>query len=65
MIPVRRDQYEAGQMSQERFADFFDRAQDWLATHGKFEHESAETGVADITGTYRKQQQRPKFVVVK
>ena len=64
VIPVRREEYRAGQMSPEAFAEFFDEGQKWLATHGKFEHEAAAEGVADITGTYRKQQKRAKFVVL-
>lgn len=64
LIPVKRQEYAAGQMSRRDFADFFERGQQWLATHGKFEHESADhAGVADITRTYSKQQKRAKFVV--
>jgi hypothetical protein len=66
-----RDAYFARQMSPQSFDDFFDRGQRWLATHGKFEHESAtddlmttRTRVADITATYVKQQVRSKFVVM-
>ncbi len=65
LIPVRRVQYLARPMSQAGFSKFFDRGQRWLATHGKFEHEAADDGVADITGTYRRQQKRAKFVVMK
>ena len=71
LVPVRRDAYFAKQMSPQSFDDFFDRGQRWLATHGKFEHESADeqqggrpAGVADITRTYVKQQVRSKFVVM-
>ena len=69
LIPVRRDAYFARPMSPQSFDEFFDRGQRWLATHGKFEHESADgagatRGVADITRTYVKQQVRPKFVVM-
>src|SRR4051794_15484422 len=49
VIPLRRDTYFAQQMSQSSFDDFFTRGQQWLATHGKFEHEAAGSGVADIT----------------
>ncbi len=59
VIPVRRDNYFAGQMSQSEFDDFFERGQQWLATHGKFEHE----GTVDITRTYVKQQLKSKFVL--
>jgi hypothetical protein len=62
VIPVRRDTYFAQQMSPAAFDDFFARGQQWLATHGKFEHESS--GVADITRTYVRQQVRSKFVVL-
>jgi hypothetical protein len=68
IIPVRRDEYRAAQMSPAAFEEFFERGQEWLAAHGKFEHETADAGdarVADITGTYRKQQKRAKFVVLK
>ena len=70
LIPVRRDAYFARPMSPHAFEDFFERGQRWLATHGKFEHESADgetsvaSGVADITRTYVKQQVRSKFVVM-
>ena len=61
IMPVRRDTYFAQQMSPPAFDDFFARGQQWLATHGKFEHEGA---VADITRTYVRQQVRSKFVVL-
>jgi hypothetical protein len=60
LIPVRRDTYFAGQMSPGEFDSFFERGQQWLATHGKFEHE----GVANITRTYVRQQIKSKFVVM-
>ena len=60
VMPVRRDTYFAAEMSPESFDGLFARSQQWLATHGKFEHE----GVADITRTYVKQQLRSKFVVL-
>src|SRR5665213_4563409 len=50
VIPIRRDTYFAQQMGTSEFDDFFARGQQWLATHGSFEHE----GVADITRTYVK-----------
>jgi Family of unknown function (DUF6065) len=59
VIPLRRDTYFAGQMSPLEFDDFFERGQQWLATHGKFEHE----GAVDITRTYVRQQIKSKFVV--
>jgi hypothetical protein len=62
LIPLKRDTYTASQMSQGQFSAFFDRGQQWLATHGRFEHEGS---VADITRTYVKQQRRSKFVVTK
>jgi hypothetical protein len=65
VIPVRRDSYFAKPMSPRAFEEFFDRGQQWLATHGNFEHEGdAPAGVADITRTYVKQQMRSKFVVM-
>ncbi|HRK30688.1 MAG TPA: DUF6065 family protein [Tepidisphaeraceae bacterium] len=64
VIPVRRDTYFAQAMTPEEFDAFFARGQKWLATHGKFEHESAEKGVADITRTYVRQQVKSKFVVM-
>jgi hypothetical protein len=61
VVPLRRDKYFAGQMSPVEFDDFFDRGQQWLATHGKFEHE----GTVDITRTYVRQQIKSKFIVNK
>jgi hypothetical protein len=61
VIPLRRDTYFAGQMSPTEFDDFFERGQQWLATHGKFEQE----GAVDITRTYVRQQIKSKFVVTK
>ena len=61
VIPLRRDTYFAGQMPPAEFDAFFARGQQWLATHGKFEHE----GTVDITRTYVKQQTRSRFVVMK
>jgi hypothetical protein len=70
VIPIRRDTYFAQEMSANEFNDFFDRGQAWLATHGRVEHEAAETGanpqptgVMNITRTYVKQQVRSKFIV--
>jgi len=65
IIPLKRDNYLATQMTPPQFETFFDRGQQWLRTHGKFEHESAAQmpGVADITGRYRKLQRRAKFSV--
>jgi hypothetical protein len=60
VIPVRRDTYFAQEMSQTSFEDFFARGQNWLATHGNFEHE----GTVDITRTYVRQQARSRFVVM-
>jgi hypothetical protein len=63
VIPVRRDTYFAQAMTPDEFDAFFARGQKWLATHGKFEHEGAGKGVADITRTYVRQQVKSKFVV--
>ena len=60
VMPVRRDTYFAQPMTPGEFDDFFARGQQWLATHGKFEHE----GVADITRTYVRQQVRSRFIVM-
>jgi hypothetical protein len=49
-------------MSPGSFDEFFARGQQWLATHGSFEHEGGE--VADITRTYVRQQTKAKFVVM-
>jgi hypothetical protein len=60
VIPIRRETYFAGEMSQPDFDAFFARGQNWLATHGK----PQPGGVMDITRTYVRQQIRPKFVVL-
>jgi Family of unknown function (DUF6065) len=60
VIPVRRETYFAGEMSQADFDDFFARGQKWLATHGK----PGSEGQMDITRTYGRQQIKPKFVVM-
>jgi hypothetical protein len=62
VIPLRRDTYFAQQMSPTTFDDFFARGQQWLATHGKFEHE-ASGGAVDITRTYVRQQAKSRFIV--
>ena len=61
VMPLRRDTYFAGAMSQQAFDEFFARGQQWLATHGKFEHE----GTVDITRTYVRQQMKSRFVILK
>jgi hypothetical protein len=61
ITPVRRDTYFAQQMSRGEFDHFFERGQQWLATHGQVQHE----GTVDITRTYVKQQIRSKFVVMR
>jgi hypothetical protein len=63
VIPLRRDTYFAGPMSETEFDDFFTRGQKWLATNGRFEHEG-KSGVADITRTYARQQTKSRFVVM-
>ncbi len=60
MIPVRRDTYFAQQMTPASFDEFFTRGQHWLATHGKFAHDTT----VDITRTYVRQQARSRFVVM-
>jgi hypothetical protein len=65
VLPVRRDTYFASEMSPENFDTFFARGQKWLSTHGKFEHESADSPAhVDITRTYVRQQVKSKFVVM-
>lgn len=69
VMPVRRDTYFAKGMSPAEFDDFFERGQQWLATHGRVEHEPASGAkgkppVVDITRTYVRQQIRSKFVVM-
>jgi hypothetical protein len=65
VIPVRRDSYFAQEMSGNQFDDFFARGQQWLATHGRVEHEDADApGHVDITRTYVRQQIRSKFIVM-
>ena len=65
VIPVRRDTYFAGEMTPDEFDTLFARGQRWLATHGKFEHERAESAAhVDITRTYVRQQVRARFVVM-
>jgi hypothetical protein len=66
VMPVRRDTYFAQAMSPGAFDQFFERGQEWLATHGKFEHEAGDVrrGVADITRTYGKQQMKSRLVVL-
>jgi hypothetical protein len=59
VIPVRRETYNAGQMSERTFDEFFTAGQKWLTTHGKLH----EGGTVDITRQYVKQQKRAKFVV--
>jgi len=59
IIPVQRKSYSAKAMSQAGFSKFFDRGQQWLATHGRFEHECT----VDITRTYVKQQRKSRFTV--
>lgn len=64
VIPLRRDTYFAKQMSPDAFNEFFERGQQWLTTHGNFEHEKAGEGTADITRTYVRQQMKSRFVVM-
>jgi len=61
VIPLKRETFFAGEMSQPDFDAFFARGQKWLATHGKPHAE----GQMDITRTYVRQQIRPKFVVLR
>jgi hypothetical protein len=58
LIPLRRDTYFAKQMSQGDFDTFFERGQDWLTTHGTFEHE----GTVNLKNSYVKQQTKSNFI---
>jgi hypothetical protein len=60
IVPVRRDLYTAGQMSQRGFDQFFEAGQHWLKNHGSMEHE----GEVNITGAYMKRRELSKFVVM-
>lgn len=64
VIPLRRDTYFAKQMSQGDFNTFFERGQEWVATHGKFGHPDAEPGQADLRNTYVREQMKSRFVVM-
>jgi hypothetical protein len=64
IVPVRRDTYFAKPMSPEEFDVFFARSQQWLVSHGKFEHEASKEGTVDITRTYVRQQVKSRFVVM-
>jgi Family of unknown function (DUF6065) len=59
LVPIRRDTYFAGEMSQGGFDQFFADGQRWLAIHGGAEHE----GTMDITRTYARQQIKSKFIL--
>jgi hypothetical protein len=64
IIPVRRDNYFAKQMTPDEFFTFFNRGQDWLESHGRM-HEAAEGAHhLDITHTYSKQQLKSRFMVM-
>jgi hypothetical protein len=59
LIPLRRDTYFAGQMSEQEFDDFFTKGQKWLTTHGRIQPDAE--GLVDITRTYSRQQIKSKF----
>jgi len=61
VMPLRRDTYFARPMTPTEFDSFFERGQQWLATHGEVQHE----GTVDITRTYVRQQAKSKFIVMK
>ena len=63
VVPLRRDTYFAGPMTEAEFDAFFTRGQRWLATHGK-PHDGGGGESLDITRTYVKQQARSRFVVL-
>lgn len=64
LIPLRRDTYFAQPMQERQFDSYFAHSQQWLAAHGRTEHDEAAAGVRDITRTYVKQQIRSKFIVM-
>jgi hypothetical protein len=59
LLPVRRDEFIAREMSDDAFGAFFDRGQAWLAKHGK----GPPGPMMDITGAYGRQQRRATFRV--
>jgi hypothetical protein len=59
LMPVRRDTYFAGQMSQSGFDEFFAAGQRWLVAHGGASHE----GTVNLKRSYVKQQMKARFVV--
>jgi Family of unknown function (DUF6065) len=61
LIPVRRDTYFAGQMSQSGFDEFFAAGQEWLSTHGTV----LGGGTVDLKRGYARQQVKSRFVIVK
>jgi len=61
VMPLRRDTYFARPMTPMEFDSFFERGQQWLATHGEVQHE----GTVNITRTYVRQQAKSKFIVMK
>ena len=61
LTPLRREAHFARPMTGGEFGDFFDRAQDWVATHGK---RTDDPAVRDLRKTYVKQQVRPAFKVL-
>jgi hypothetical protein len=59
LLPVRRDEFIAREMSDDAFGAFFDRGQAWLTQHGK----GPPGPMMDITGVYGRQQRRATFRV--
>jgi hypothetical protein len=63
-MPLRRDTYFAGPMTETEFDAFFSRAQRWLASHGRQADDEVDEGRVDITRTYVKQQAKSRFNVL-
>ena len=59
LSPVRRDTFEAKEMSDAQFSQYFDQGQRWLAEHGK----QVEGDDVVLTGVYAKQQEAARFKV--
>ncbi|MFG0329143.1 MAG: hypothetical protein ACF8PN_04520 [Phycisphaerales bacterium] len=60
LVPLRRDAFEAVEMSAADFGALFAEGQKWLMAHGR---DLLHGDDLDITGQYAKQQRQPKFTV--
>jgi hypothetical protein len=59
LVPVHRATFEADEMTEEQFGEFFVAGQQWLAGHGK----QAEGDDVMLSGVYAKQQKPAEFTV--